>query len=243
MPATGAATELTINPNFTVRVKRIGFEKTPVLVIDDYLANIDELRQQASKQDYREDKQSFYPGIRSPIATKTVVALIQPVLTGFYKALKVPSSHKAAAHPSYFSLITKQPEQLVAMQTIPHFDTSRPYYFAALLYLNEATHGGTGFFRHKATNYERISDSKVDSYLASVQTEFDGQNDQGSHHHSYQTGTNQQYELIDSIAYRANRLVIYPGNLLHSTLVDNTNDISVIPEIGRLTANIFIEFQ
>ena len=65
----------------------------------------------------------------------------------------------------------------------------------------------------------------------------------GSYHQGYQTGTNQQYELIDSIAYRANRLVIYPGNLLHSTLVDNTNDISANPEIGRLTANVFVEFQ
>nr|WP_220347645.1 DUF6445 family protein [Thalassotalea euphylliae] len=37
--------------------------------------------------------------------------------------------------------------------------------------------------------------------------------------------------------------MIFPGNLLHSTLVDNTNDISAIPETGRLTANIFIEFQ
>ncbi|WP_448556786.1 DUF6445 family protein [Thalassotalea montiporae] len=243
MPAIEAATELNISPNFTVGVKPIGFEKTPVLIIDDYLANINELRQQASKQDYGEDKQSFYPGIRSPIATETVIGLVQPVLSGFYKVLKVPDSHKAVAHPSYFSLITKKPEQLSAMQTIPHFDTSRPYYFAALLYLNEATHGGTGFFRHRATNYERIIDSKVDSYLTSVQTEFDGQNDQNSYHQVYQTGTNQQYELIDSIAYQANRLVIYPGNLLHSTLVDNTNDISANPKAGRLTANIFIEFQ
>ncbi|REL27031.1 hypothetical protein DXX93_10975 [Thalassotalea euphylliae] len=243
MPAIEAATEFIINPNFTVRVKRIGLEETPVLVIDDYLANIDELRQQASKQDYCEDKQSFYPGIRSPIATKTVTALIQPVLPGFYKVLKVPNHLKPAAHPSYFSLITKQPEQLVAMQTIPHFDTSRPYYFAALLYLNEFTHGGTGFFRHKATHYERITDSKVDSYLASVQAEFDGQNGQDSHHQGYQTGSNQQYALIDSIPYQTNCLVIYPGNLLHSTLVDNNHDINEHPITGRLTANIFVEFQ
>ncbi|MGY0650046.1 MAG: DUF6445 family protein, partial [Paraglaciecola chathamensis] len=59
----------------------------------------------------------------------------------------------------------------------------------------------------------------------------------------YITESTEQFTLYDQVDYRPNRLVIYPGNLLHSGLIIPDRDISADPTEGRLTANIFIEFK
>jgi hypothetical protein len=51
------------------------------------------------------------------------------------------------------------------------------------------------------------------------------------------------FTLYHAVDYRANRLVIYPGSLLHSGLIDPAHDIDDDPETGRLTANIFVDFE
>ena len=58
----------------------------------------------------------------------------------------------------------------------------------------------------------------------------------------YITSSTDHYEIIDEFEYRTNRLVIYPGNLLHSGLVRPDRDINPDPSRGRLTANLFIDF-
>jgi hypothetical protein len=55
-------------------------------------------------------------------------------------------------------------------------------------------------------------------------------------------GSNDEYELYHRIEYRPNRLVVYPGCLLHSGLVNPAVDINPDPRTGRLTANIFVDF-
>ena len=49
-------------------------------------------------------------------------------------------------------------------------------------------------------------------------------------------------ELYHRIDYRPNRLVVYPGCLLHSGLVNPVIDVDSNPRTGRLTANIFVDF-
>ena len=49
-------------------------------------------------------------------------------------------------------------------------------------------------------------------------------------------------ELIGEVEYRPNRMVIYPGNLLHSGLIQPDRDINDDPASGRLTANLFLYF-
>jgi len=59
----------------------------------------------------------------------------------------------------------------------------------------------------------------------------------------YIDGSNNHYELYERIEYKPNRLVVYPGSLLHSGLVDPAIDINPNPRTGRLTANIFVDFK
>ena len=58
----------------------------------------------------------------------------------------------------------------------------------------------------------------------------------------YINASDDQFELIDKIDHRPNRMAVYPGNLLHSGLIVPERDISGDPAKGRLTANMFIYF-
>ena len=78
-------------------------------------------------------------------------------MQGFYKVFNI--KHSLAPHPkdNTFSLITTPAQQLSAIQTLPHFDTNSPNLIAIIHYLGEGEHGGTGFFRHKKTEFETIN--------------------------------------------------------------------------------------
>ena len=58
----------------------------------------------------------------------------------------------------------------------------------------------------------------------------------------YIQASTDHYELIEEIEYQQNRLIVYPGNLLHSGLIQAGRDVSWDPSVGRLTANLFIDF-
>ena len=59
----------------------------------------------------------------------------------------------------------------------------------------------------------------------------------------YIDGSTDHFELYSHIEYKPNRLVAYPGCLLHSGLVNPKHDINPDPRTGRLTANIFVDFK
>ena len=59
----------------------------------------------------------------------------------------------------------------------------------------------------------------------------------------YCRGSDAHFELIHQVDYRPDRLLIYPGNLLHSGLIEPDRDLSADPARGRLTANLFLDFD
>ncbi|MCW8125914.1 DUF6445 family protein [Microbulbifer halophilus] len=132
------------------------------------------------------------------------------------------------------------PESLSDLQRIPHFDTSSPYFFALLLYLNPGPRGGTGFFRHRSTGFERVSEERTETYFSSTDQFL---REQGGPSAGYVTESRDGFELYHRIDYQQHRLSIYPGSLLHSILVDTETDIDPDPRSGRLTANLFFEFS
>lgn len=230
---------LDVNLNFKPTIKVVGLEQTPVVVIDDFCLNIQEIQHHASQAEFSQDNNSYYPGIRSQLPNQYIVDTLKAIYQGLYKTYGIPRTYKLQPQLAYYSLITQQPETLSFLQRFPHFDTPRKGYFAVLHYINENPHGGTGFFRHKASKFERITDDCVDEYMRKCNEEIDFL---GGPQAKYHTGDSDMYELYDTIDYKPNRLVIYPGNLLHSTLVNNQTDIDNNPCSGRLTANMFVEF-
>lgn len=229
------------NPAMQVSVMTVGIEKTPIVIIDDFALSTDEIKHFAyTNAEYATDEKTFYPGIRCPLPNNYILKLLQSVYQPLYGIYGIELSKRLKPLHSFLSLLTLTPAELQLLQRLPHFDTNNSTCFAVLHYLADGKHGGTGLYRHKPTQYERITESRADDYISSAKEfiQIHGEPDQ-----AYITDSTSHFEKYYEVEYKPNRLVIYPSNLLHSGTVDCSNDLSNDPKKGRLTANIFVEFQ
>jgi hypothetical protein len=223
-----------------VRLLSLGQQRTPLVLIDHVLADVSILRQQACAAAYATDGSSMYPGLRSPLPRDYIVTLLGALYPLLYRVYQIPPTLKLIPKEGYFSLLTTPEAELQPMQCLPHFDSAQPYFFAVLHYLSAGVHGGTGFFRHKPTGFERITQQRQTEYFQTAQQFFD---QHGAPPQRYQVASDQQFELYQQLHFQQNRLLIYPGNLLHSSLVQTATDLVADPAIGRLTANMFLNFE
>ncbi len=229
-----------VNRAATPSMNVVGQEKTPVFILDSFLENLTASLLHEKEQLGFSPAPTYYPGIRAKLPEAYILAVAQAVVPLLCKIYAVPTNSKIQFFDSYYSLVTCKPEQLSIEQQIPHFDGTEQYRFALLHYLNPAPHGGTAFYRHTSTNIERVNEQNVDKFLNSV-----GQNTRPNDDTNlgYITDSNSDFTKIGEVPYAQNRMVIYPGNLLHSGVINNATDIDESPITGRLTANIFLSFQ
>jgi hypothetical protein len=231
---------IAVNRNASLSIREAGRDRTPVILIDEFAESTAGLIDQACAADYGPDPTSLYPGRRAKLPrgyVRTVLDAVFPLLCRVYA---VPADLAMRPVHTVFSLITTPESELEPRQCAPHFDSTAAYYLAVLHYLNASPHCDTGLFRHRATGLERIGEADLDRYLQAREAHLERH---GPPPRAYIRGSNEQFELYDRIAYRPNRLVIYPGSLLHSGLVDPAVDIDANPRSGRLTANIFVDFE
>jgi hypothetical protein len=151
----------------------------------------------------------------------------------------VPNHYQAQLFASYYSLVNKHPADLTLEQRVPHIDGRSDYRYALIHYLNPEPHGGTAFYRHIPTGYERITEEKHQRYCDAFDA-FHATN--GVPPASYINQSSKHFEKIGEIPYKQNRLAVYPGNLLHSGSIIPEHDITSDPVTGRLTANVFLNF-
>jgi hypothetical protein len=228
-----------VNPGIRPQIIYLGQEQTPLILIDNFMLDLTALRRQALHSEFVRENQTYYPGQRALLPKDYVAASLNALYQLIYQVYQVPEKLRLKPQMLFYALITQAENSLHPLQCMPHFDTSAPYYFALLHYLNDGPHGSTGFFRHKPTAFERITDQRRPDYFRVAQQFID---QYGAPAQQYQVQSNNHYELYHQIRYQPNRLVIYPGNLLHSSLVNAGTDIDGNPATGRLTANIFIDF-
>ena len=229
-----------INRAATPYLNQVGNSKTPVFILDNFLENLTETLLQDAKHLAFDDAPTYYPGIRSPLPEDYIVTVAKAVVPLLQKIYSIPMHYTVEFYDSYFSMVTKAPHELSVEQQIPHFDGTEAYRIALLHYLNPAPHGGTALFRHNSTGLERITENNVNAYLSSVSEYFEHK---GSPQGEYISSSNSQFTRIGEIPYAQNRLAIYPGNLLHSGVINPAMDISPDLDTGRLTANIFLNFK
>lgn len=225
-----------LNSKLKSVVLKLGEEKTPIIIIDNFLADTSTIVNFVCDSKCLEvEKQTYYPGVRAEIADSYSQFVIDVTASQLFSPYQIPLHFKPKLDGAYYSLVTTSPDALLPEQSKPHIDSVSPFYLAILHYLSPAPHGGTGFFKHKETGFEKItSDRKViySDYVSKAAKPKQG----------YITQSSDQYELIGEVAYKENRVVIYPGNLLHSGLIDPLMDINMNPREGRLTANFFLDF-
>ncbi|AZG73267.1 DUF6445 family protein [Shewanella livingstonensis] len=243
-----------INRHIAPHIEMLGEGQLPLIVIDDYIEDVSALTQYIAQQaKFSADGHTQYPGIRSPMTKDIVLAYLKPLMQPIYKIYGFSTAQTPAPCDNYFSLITTAANELTDIQTIPHFDTYQSNLIAVIHYLNDKPHGGIGFFRHKRTGYEFINELRKPEYdqvvndmnlsaASPINSSSINDSNNGSSTKSYCSVNHSEFECYKTLGYKANRLIVFPGMLLHSSLVDVETDIDSSPQTGRLTANIFIKF-
>lgn len=233
-----------INPKPGIDIQTIGNEKTPILIVDDILMDCSGLINIAIKETaFGMINSSMYPGVRAILPKEYVMLVLRALAAPLYKIYGIPQHKKLMPFGTYFSLVSIAQTDLHALHKAPHFDSAESLYFAMIHYLDPKPHGGTGFFRHKSTGYERIRPERKNSYLKMLKHKANNNSDGNSDEsNGYVDQSDSDYELFHAVDYKPNRLVLYPGSILHSGLIIEDTDISADPANGRLTANMFINF-
>lgn len=229
-----------INKPLRPEVRIVGDERTPVVIVDDPLDATEELVGYAARHAYfRRDARFAYPGIRADLPAAYSQALAPELIDIISDTYELPAAYEFHLVHALFSLVTNRPEELRPLQRVPHFDHHSPFYFATVHFLNPGQHAGTGIFRHRPTGYERIPEERYPSYVQAAESHI---RDKGLPAEKYINASDEHFELVAELEYRPNRLIMYPGNLLHSGLIQPERDIDDSPASGRLTANLFLYF-
>lgn len=230
-----------VNPQASLQLHQVGEDKTPVIVIDNFALDMRPLIDCAChSSDYGPDSTSAYPGVRAKLPRSYVVAVLNQIFRLLFQVYAVPAELNLKPVNAVYSLISTPANELSLKQRIPHFDSNGPHYLAVLHYLNPGNFCATGLFRHKPTGFENILQHRLDEYIQSSHSFIETN---GNPPRKYINQSTDHYELYHRIDYKPNRLVVYPGSLLHSGLVNPEIDIDPDPRTGRLTANVFVDFK
>lgn len=223
-----------------IRSVRIGDDT--VVFIDDFLEDPHALVEAACRSRFEasagQAEGKGYPGLRAeapPAYTQVLTELLDPLIKVNFE---VPDHLDVKVGLSAFSLTTTPPEGLGPLQRTPHFDASTPHCMAALLYLCDATHGGTGFYRHNATGWQRITADNRERYLDTYHAEVNRRRPPAR----YFDRSDEQFTFLGMVPAKFNRLAVYRGSLLHSACIHPVNSLSDDPRRGRLTVNTFYDF-
>lgn len=221
------------------KIHHAGIEKSPILVIDDIVDNPDALVDYAaSLAPFPPEAGNYYPGLRlqlprDPIVVDyvdTICRTLANLMASAYRLRKITVQSVA------FSIVTKQPSELHPLQTIPHFDSANPLFFAVLHYLSHHENSATAFFRHVGTGFETMTPQRAGPF---GQTRDREKAIYGTPE-GYVRGSSNCFEEIGRVEGCYNRLVVYPSNLFHSGILPDDYDFSSDPRRGRLTTNIFL---
>ncbi len=218
-----------INPNAQVRIERMG-GLVPVLFVDDFYLNPDEVRSAALTGKY-DMATALYPGRHAALGGDGG----RPVLAHICRIISLLGGQNFPADKAMtdFSIVTVRPSDLLMIQKHPHVD---PVSMAGILYLTPENTQGTCLFFNRFLGKFALTTPEDHAAHERLLQEY------GETHepHGYQIDENPMWERIGTIEPRYNRLVCYPGNVFHSM---DIRDISPADnmETVRLTQRFFFD--
>lgn len=224
-----------IHANFAVEVQHIGGEGIPLLVIDNFLAQAEQLVDYCAGVGRLEKIDTYYPGIRMQAPEMYVHALHYYLDKIFEAVFNLPISQIKGSR-ALFSMVTTPPQMLEPKQRLPHIDSFETGDLACVHYLCGPEMGGTSMYRHCSTGYETINASQIDHYNEALIAEGAVE----SAPLAYMNGSNKYFEQIASVEAAFNRMVVYPSNILHSGNINANCSLDPDPRKGRLTLNTFV---
>ena len=224
-------------PDPRVEILNVGQEGHPVLIVDGLLTGAESLvdfAADAATLAPVKAAANFYPGVRAPAPPGYVQALITALRPHLARTFGAPPDGRAHVTCA-LSMAVLPADQASLAQRLPHIDTTSPTQLAILHYLCGPPHGGTAFYRHRATGFEAIDPARGPDYLAAVRREIA---EDAGEDGAYITNSNALYEQTAVVAPLFNRIVVYASNLLHAGVLAD-RPASADPRLGRLTANTF----
>ena len=230
-----------LRSELALSLERVGAEREPVLIVDGIL------REPGTLVDYAARETLFapawgpsggYPGVRAPAPLNYVEKVVRALDAPVRRAFGLGEVRLARAECN-LSIVTLPPHRLAPLQRVPHVDTTDPLQFAILHYLCGEEQGGTAFYRHRATGFERLTAERQPAFEAARDRELDAL--EGAP--AYIAGDHAHYEQIGAVGARFDRLIVYRSSLLHSGRIAPDAALSEDPRAGRLTANIFLNYR
>ena len=232
--------QLRVHPKIRLNAVLIGRERSPALIIDNFLSDPKVLIDHATERcAYEAVSNTFYPGIRAPIPPIYSFAVRSFLGPAIGKAFGLPPAD-VIRELSHFSLVTTPPDKLKGPQRIPHLDNTNPKQLAILHYLCGPQFGGTSFYRHKRTGFESIDEARSAEFGRGLKEDYDAF---GPPPPRYICDEDARYERIASFPAAVNRVLVYRSMSLHSADIPVDFNFDSNPRTGRLTANTFFFYR
>jgi len=219
-----------------VRKLEVGAERSPLLVVDDFVPNADALVDYAAAQTFSVQGR-YYPGIRCVAPESYQQFLLTTLGNAMLECLGVARG-SVRSSMCHYSLVTTPPERLELLQRIPHVDSVATNGLASIHYLCRKDLGGTAFYRHRATGFESLDAARHERYLRTLEAECSGPHAPGA---GYINGDTPSFEQIGKQDCVFNRLLLYRRNVLHSGCIAADFIPDANPRTGRLSINSFID--
>lgn len=219
-------------PNITVL--RIGHEKQPLVVIDDFASDPDALRAAAIGAAFT-PALHHYPGIRAPLPAGYMPGQQAIIAAALAEAFGQPGQIECI--DASFSMVTTEPAALSLNQRLPHCDAFAVERIALIHYLSPEGGDGTGFFRHRSTGFETVGQSRAPIYVDQLGAEI---RYGGEPPLAYVAGDTPLFERTLLAEARYNRALLYRSYVLHSGAISPGAALSPDPAKGRLTITAFL---
>jgi hypothetical protein len=238
---------LAVNSRDAMSIRFEPVHDTYALIIDDFYADPDYVRSLALELDFYRPI-AGYPGRFAMIslAQRDIGRLLHECVADGYDVQAVP--HRAYPDMTFAMVTVDGPDEVEPIHCQPHFDNFCD--FAGIVYLNpdEQASGGTAFWRHRDSGLiaapvetdpqipelcERYGVADLQGVVRHIWTES------MKTHHEFILESDETWERTKVVDMRFNRLVLYPGSLLH-TLHMELGAFGDIPTTRRLTQNVYL---
>jgi hypothetical protein len=228
---------LKINPHLTLKTFKLDDIDSAVYVIDDFLINTGDLTSYTRNTAYLNPVGSdgtAYPGMRDAMPMP-YIRLLKKLIEDNILTTLVNSPSSVEIHRSLLSLTTVSESNLNTLQKMPHIDSFMDTEFASVHYLCDKEMGGTSIYKYKPSNIIRFNEKH--RHLLNQAKQMVENN--RLEHKGYLKHSTSLFEKVFSIEAKFNRIVIYPGNLLHCANLKDNMSINTDINKGRLTIASF----
>ena len=222
-----------LNPKPKISVLEVGLGRNKVIIADHFYLHLDDILQAALELPFtdRFEIVGNFPGVRASLNVNT-----QPLIDHLSQIWGSNLLPFFSPQPIVFQGIKMQDFRLNVGQRQPHIDQD----VTAMVYLNPEgfCNGGTGLYRHRPTELERvpiIPDTSIrqladqlelsDEFFSSPEGYENFQNSMifnplfACRENQYINDGNAYWELLQLIEMKPNRLMIFDGRCFHSQYI------------------------